>query len=111
MVCHVVIHHGAEFSVPPGFRGVVYRFVETERAAQPRFGQSLEVTHCSRAVHLQGEQSCIGRDYEIIFKSQLQSKSGNAEGVVLIDLVGVQRSMSGFGNPPWDTAFLTIANL
>jgi hypothetical protein len=97
---HIGTNHSANLTASKTRWGIVYCFVKTKLAFKIFPGKSFQVEARFFRFYHQSQSGSIGGDDQILRQAAFETKTGHAEGTVLIIKVTVKGVVSRFRNAP-----------
>ena len=111
MVRHVRVHHHAGIARWFAFAGIVDRFVKTHGTGKTQFLHAAKVLKGCGGIHRQRQHRGIRGDYEVILQIRFQPEAGNAEGLVLVDLMRIEGAIGALREAPGDALRSAVFDL
>ena len=111
MVGHISVNHHAEFAVPLILAGIIDGVVETHGAGESARFQSPEVLGGGNRIHRKRQYGSVGRHHKFVVLFLLERQGRHSKGPVLVNLIGIERAVGGFGDAPGYSLFLTVFDL
>ena len=108
---HVGIDHHPAISAALALEREVDGLVEPHRSAEPELLQHPDVLCGFGGIDREGQHGRVRRHHQVVGQRLLQSQRRDSESAVLIDLVGVEGAIGGFGNAPRDFLLFTVFDL